>query len=133
MAAADSQPATMRIDKWLWAARFHRTRALAAQAVAAGRVRLAGRAVKAAHLVRCGDEIEVTIGDLKWEITVSALEQHRRPADEARQLYEESPASSERRAAQLAARRLLPVPSSERSGRPTKKEGRLIRRFTDQQ
>lgn len=133
MAAADPQPATMRIDKWLWAARFHRTRALAAQAVTAGRVRLAGRAVKAAHLVRCGDEIEITIGDLRWTITVSALEQHRRPASEARQLYEESAASSERRAAQLAARPLLPVPGSELGGRPTKKAGRLIRRFTDRE
>jgi ribosome-associated heat shock protein Hsp15 len=133
MAAADLQPAAMRIDKWLWTARFHRTRALAAQAVTAGRVRLAGRAVKAAHLVRCGDEIEVIIGDLSWTITVSALEPHRRPASEARHLYEESPASRERRAAQLDARRLAPVPGGELSGRPTKKAGRLIRRFTDRE
>ncbi|EXI92995.1 MAG: Heat shock protein 15 [Candidatus Accumulibacter sp. BA-94] len=83
----------MRIDKWLWVARFYRTRALAAQAVATGRVRLAGRAVKPASILRCGEEIEVNIGDLRWVITVSALEQHRRPASEARQLYEETLAS----------------------------------------
>ncbi|HRD88776.1 MAG: RNA-binding S4 domain-containing protein [Candidatus Accumulibacter sp.] len=123
--------ATMRIDKWLWVARFYRTRALAAQAVATGRVRLAGRAVKPASILRCGEEIEVNIGDLRWVITVSALEQHRRPASEARQLYEETRASRERRTAQLAARRLAPVPGSELGGRPTKKAGRLIRNFTD--
>ncbi|WP_374690807.1 RNA-binding S4 domain-containing protein [Accumulibacter sp.] len=125
--------AAMRIDKWLWAARFYRTRALAAQAVAAGRVRLAGNAVKAAHILRCGDELEVNLGDLRWTICVIALAQQRRSASEARQLYHESLASSERRAAQEVARRLVPEPARELGGRPTKKAGRLIRNFTDRE
>jgi len=121
----------MRIDKWLWAARFYRTRALAAEAVAAGRVRLAGHAVKPARTLRRGDELEVSIGDLMWTVTVSALEQHRRPASEARQLYDETPASGARRAAQQAARRLAPAPGSDLRGRPTKRAGRLIRALSD--
>ena len=88
----------MRIDKWLWTARFYKTRSLAAQAIAAGHVRLAGHAVKPARDLRCGDSLEIAIGDTIWSVVVRGLSEQRRPAVEAQQLYEETRASSERRA-----------------------------------
>ncbi len=123
--------ASMRIDKWLWTARFYKTRSLAAQAVAAGHVKLAGHTVKAARELRPGDELEIGVGDTVWKIVVRGLNEQRRPAVEAQRLYEETVDSHQRRAAQQEARRLAPVPGSELRGRPTKKARRLIRGFTD--
>ena len=125
------QAARMRIDKWLWAARFYKTRSLAAQAIAAGHVRLAGQQVKAARELRVGDSLEITVGDALWSIVVRGLNEQRRPAVEAQQLYEESVESRERRLAQQETRRLAPVPGSDLRGRPTKKARRLIRGFND--
>ena len=125
------QALRMRIDKWLWAARFYKTRSLAAQAIAAGHVRLAGQQVKAARELRVGDSLEITLGDALWSIVVRGLNEQRRPAVEAQQLYEESVESRGRRLAQQEARRLAPVPGSDLRGRPTKKARRLIRGFND--
>ncbi|WP_300341117.1 RNA-binding S4 domain-containing protein [Accumulibacter sp.] len=121
----------MRIDKWLWTARFYKTRSLAAQAVAAGHVKLAGHTVKAARELRPGDELEIGVGDTVWKIVVRGLNAQRRPAVEAQRLYEETVESHQRRAAQQEARRLAPAPGSDLRGRPTKKARRLIRVFTD--
>lgn len=121
----------MRIDKWLWAARFYKTRSLAAQAVAAGHVRLGGHALKPAREIRCGDPLEITIGDQTWTIAVRGLSDQRRPATEAQQLYEENSESRARRAAQREARQLAPVPGSDLRGRPTKKARRQIKGFND--
>ena len=123
--------ASMRIDKWLWTARFYKTRSLAAQAVAAGHVKLAGHTVKAARELRPGDELEIGVGDTVWKIVVRGLNEQRRPAVEAQRLYEETVESHQRRAAQQEARRLAPAPGSDLRGRPTKKARRLIRGFTD--
>jgi ribosome-associated heat shock protein Hsp15 len=121
----------MRIDKWLWAARFYKTRSLAAQAVAAGHVRLDGHTLKPAREIRCGDPLEIAIGDQTWTITVNGLSDQRRPAAEAQQLYEESSESRARRAAQREVRQLAPVPGSDLRGRPTKKARRQIKGFND--
>lgn len=122
---------SMRIDKWLWSARFYKTRSLAAQSVAAGHVKLAGHTVKAARDLRPGDSLEIAVGDAVWSIVVCGLNEQRRPAVEAQQLYAESAESRQRRAAQQEARRLAPVPGSELRGRPTKKARRLIKGFND--
>jgi ribosome-associated heat shock protein Hsp15 len=124
-------PERLRIDKWLWAARFYKTRSLAAQAIAAGHVKLEGHTVKAARELRCGDSLEIVIGDVVWSVAVRGVNEQRRPATEAQQLYEETSASRERRAAQREARLLAPVPGSELRGRPTKKARRQIRSFNE--
>ena len=121
----------MRIDKWLWAARFYKTRSLAAQAIAAGHVRLAGQAVKAARELHVGESLEIAVGDSVWNVVVRGLNAQRRPAPEAQQLYAETTESRERRLAQQEARRLAPVPGSDLRGWPTKKARRLIRGFND--
>jgi ribosome-associated heat shock protein Hsp15 len=121
----------MRIDKWLWAARFYKTRSLAAQAVAAGHVRLDGHTLKPAREIRCGDPLEIAIGDQTWTVAVHGLSDQRRPAAEAQQLYEESSESRARRAAQREVRQLAPVPGSDLRGRPTKKARRQIKGFND--
>jgi ribosome-associated heat shock protein Hsp15 len=124
------QAPRMRIDKWLWAARFYKTRSLAAQAIAAGHVRLAGQQVKAARELRVGDSLDITVADALWSVVVRGLNEQRRPAVEAQQLYEESVESRQRRQAQQESR-LAPVPGSDLRGRPTKKARRLIRGFND--
>ncbi|HRH79880.1 MAG TPA: RNA-binding S4 domain-containing protein [Thiobacillaceae bacterium] len=120
----------LRIDKWLWAARFFKTRSLATQAVEGGRVRLAGERVKPSRDIRVGDRVQVHIGEYEWDLAVLTLTDRRGPASVARTLYEESETSRLRRAEQSAARRLLTNPAADLRGRPTKKAGRLIRRFT---
>ena len=123
--------ARMRIDKWLWAARFYKTRSLAAQAIAAGHVKLDGHTVKAARELHVGDRLDVATGEVPWTVLVRRLNEQRRPASEAQQLYEEAAESSTRRAALREARQLAPVPGSELRGRPTKKARRQIRGFNE--
>ncbi|NMG16841.1 RNA-binding S4 domain-containing protein [Aromatoleum bremense] len=121
----------MRIDKWLWAARFYKTRSLASQAVDAGHVKLNGHAIKPARDVQTGDTLEIAAGDAVWTVIVRGLNAQRRPAPEARELYEETVESSERRAAEKENRRLAPVPGSDLRGRPTKKARRQIKGFDE--
>jgi ribosome-associated heat shock protein Hsp15 len=120
----------IRIDKWLWAARFFKTRSLAAEAVDGGRVRLNGARVKPAKDVKPGDEIAVHIGELEWVIDVRALSARRGPAEEARKLYEEREESRTRRQAAIDARKVLPEPAFGLRGRPTKRDRRMLKRFT---
>jgi ribosome-associated heat shock protein Hsp15 len=120
----------LRIDKWLWAARFFKTRSLAAQAVEGGRVRLNGARVKPAKDVKPGDEIAVHIGELEWVVAVRALAARRGPAEEARKLYDERDESRARREAILEARRHEPEPGFGLRGRPTKRDRRMLRRVT---
>jgi ribosome-associated heat shock protein Hsp15 len=122
----------MRIDKWLWAARFFKTRSLAAEAIAGGHVKFNGNTVKPARELRCGDTLEIAIGDVLWIVSVRGLNEQRRPAPEAQLLYEETTESREKRAADQEARRLAPVPGSDLRGRPTKKARRQIRGFNEQ-
>ena len=132
MNAPDRQPpATLRIDKWLWAARFFKTRSLAATALHAGHVKLNGHTVKPARDLRVGDTLEVAVGDALWTVVVAGINEQRRPASEAQQLYAETDASRQRREAAREARRLAPTPGSDLRGRPTKKARRQIRGFND--
>jgi ribosome-associated heat shock protein Hsp15 len=122
--------ARLRIDKWLWAARFFKTRSLAAQAVEGGRVRVAGERVKPAKDLRVGDEVAIHIGELEWVVEVRALAARRGPATEARTLYAEREESRTRREAMLAARKLEPEPGFGLHGRPTKRDRRALRKVT---
>lgn len=121
----------LRIDKWLWAARFFKTRSLAIQAVEGGHVRLNEERIKPSKEIRVGDQVSVRVGEQEWILTVQALSDRRGPASVARTLYEESQESVARRELQAAERRLLVDPGAGMQGRPTKKAGRQIRRFRD--
>ncbi len=128
---ADAGESRQRLDKWLWAARFFKTRSLAADAIDGGRVRWNGQAVKPAREIRAGDELEVAAGELRWTVVVRGLNNQRRPAPEARRLYEETAESMARRRRAEELHRLAPVPGAGLKGRPTKKAGRLIRGFNE--
>ena len=131
MMIANEPQAALRIDKWLWAARFYKTRSLATAAIHAGHVKLNGTTVKPARDLHPGDTLELAIGDVKWTIEVLGINDQRRPASEAQQLYAETAASAARRAALKEAHRLAPTPGSDLRGRPTKKARRQIRGFND--
>ena len=118
----------VRIDKWLWAARFFKTRSAAAQAVDGGKVRMHDERVKPAHPVRPGDVVAVHIGDYEWIVTVRAVSDRRGPASVAQTLYEESEESRARRIAALGRRRAGFDPEPEHGGRPEKKQRRELRR-----
>jgi ribosome-associated heat shock protein Hsp15 len=120
----------MRLDKWLWAARFFKTRSLAQQAVAAGRVQLNGERTKSAHEVKAGDTVIVRVNDWRWEVKLKALSDRRGPAEEARKLYDETQASRAERERLADLRRWGAEPASELKGRPTKRDRRRIEDFT---
>ena len=120
----------MRLDKWLWAARFFKTRSLAQQAVSAGRVQLNGDRTKPAHEVKTGDMVVVRVADWRWEVKVITLSERRGPAPEARKLYEETPSSRAERERRQNLRRWGAEPAAELKGRPTKRDRRLIDDFT---
>jgi ribosome-associated heat shock protein Hsp15 len=119
----------MRLDKWLWAARFFKTRSLAAAAIDSGKVHWQGQRVKPAREVKAGDELDIVAGEQRWTVIVRGLNPQRRPAPEARLLYEETAASQTRRARERELRQLAPTPGAELKGRPTKRAARLIRRL----
>jgi ribosome-associated heat shock protein Hsp15 len=117
----------VRIDKWLWAARFFKTRSLAATAVAGGRVHVNGERAKPAKLVHVDDRIEVTKGTERWTLVVRGLADRRASATSAQQLYDETDESRERRAQQAVERRFARPPGADVGARPTK----LARRRLD--
>jgi ribosome-associated heat shock protein Hsp15 len=121
--------AGVRIDKWLWAARFYKTRALAQKAVEGGKVRLNGERCKCSRELRPGDRVDIHIEGLEWVVTVRGLSSQRGPAPVARQLYEEDPASLEARQRRMEERRREEDPGSRIRGRPTKRDRRLLHRF----
>lgn len=120
-----------RIDKWLWAARFFKTRSLATAAIQAGHIRLNGATPKPARDVRPGDTLDIALGPVRWTVVVRQLNEQRRPAIEAQALYDETEESRVRRTTQREHLRLAPAPGSDLRGRPTKKARRLIHRFTE--
>ena len=120
----------LRIDKWLWAARFFKTRSLAAEAVEGGKVHLNGARVKPAKGVNIGDSLEIRLGRLEYIVVVRGLSARRGPASEAAQLYEETVESRATREALLAQMKVEAAPGAERQGRPTKRDRRHIIRFT---
>jgi ribosome-associated heat shock protein Hsp15 len=119
-------PERVRIDKWLWAARFFKTRSLATQAVQGGRVHVEGARVKPAHDVRIGETVEVSVGEARFTVVVRALGDRRGTAAQAALLYEETEASLERRQRVRDARRLAPAPGADMAGRPSKRDRRRI-------
>jgi ribosome-associated heat shock protein Hsp15 len=127
----DAEYSRQRIDKWLWAARFFKTRSLAAAAVDGGRVKWNGQHVKPARELKPGDELDIVAGELRWTVIVRGVNAQRRPAPEARLLYEETAESAARRLQLEEIRRLAPMPGAGLKGRPTKKAGRLIRGFNE--
>ncbi len=119
----------LRLDKWLWAARFFKTRSAAATAIDGGKVRWNGGPAKAAREVKAGDALEILAGEQRYTVTVRAVNPLRRPAPDARALYEESPESRAKRQTAAELRRLAPAPGEGLKGRPTKRDRRQIDRF----
>jgi ribosome-associated heat shock protein Hsp15 len=116
----------VRIDKWLWAARFYKTRSLATDAVLAGHVHVNGARVKPAKDVRVGDDVEVRIGTFTWSVTVTGLSDKRGPATVARTLYAETAESTKAREEQALQRRLARPLGAELGERPTKQDRRRL-------
>lgn len=125
----DTPPKKVRIDKWLWAARFFKTRSLAKQAIDGGKVHMQGQRVKASKEIEAGDVIQVRQGWDEKEIVVSGLSEQRGPAAQATQLYDETPESIRQRQKQTEQRRLNAAQSPRSSGKPTTKQRRHIHRF----
>ncbi len=116
----------VRLDKWLWAARFFKTRGLATEAVAGGRVHLNGARVKPARDVRVGDTVTVNVGDVRWTVVVAELSDKRGPASIAANLYAETPESAAGRERHAAERRLARPLGTELGERPTKQARRQL-------
>ena len=119
---------SVRIDKWLWAARFFKTRSMATDAVDSGKIRLNGDRVKPARGVKPGDLVAVDNGSTAWEVVVRELSDVRRAANFAQALYEETAESVEKRARAAEDRRYFREPGADMKGRPTKRDRRLISR-----
>jgi len=120
----------VRIDTWLWAARFFKTRGLANEAVAGGRAHVNGARVKPSKEVRPGDTIELSIGEVRWTVVVSDLADKRGPASVAATLYAETTDSIAARERQATDRRLLPPHPPSAGARPTKQARRRIEAVT---
>ncbi|SHH95234.1 RNA-binding S4 domain-containing protein [Pollutimonas bauzanensis] len=117
----------IRLDKWLWAARFYKTRSLAAQEIGKGRALVNGQIVKPSREVAPGDLVRIRKEDPPIEVQVRAVSGARGPAPVARQLYEETPESAAARERAAEMRRLAPEPAHEiAAGRPTKRDRRQI-------
>jgi len=120
-----------RVDKWLWAARFFKTRSAAQQAVEGGKVKLNGERIKPAKEVRIDDQLAITIGAYEWVVSVVQLSDKRGSATVARTLYAENEASRLQREAQIALRKFAAEPAQDRHGRPTKRERRQLERWRE--
>jgi len=122
---------SLRIDKWLWAARFFRTRGLAAEAIDAGRVSVNGERAKPAKAVKPGDMLAIRRPPYEHAVKVLGVSERRGPASEAQKLYEETAESRARREAVAAEVKALPPPVFK--GRPTKRDRRTLERFIRRQ
>ncbi len=116
----------IRIDKWLWAARFYKTRSLATEEITRGRVHIGGHAVKPAREVQVGDTIALAQGSMRRIVVVKGLSAQRGPASVAQQLYEETADSMAERACIAGQKRLSPEPAAAIAGRPTKRDRREL-------
>jgi len=116
----------VRIDKWLWAARFFKTRSLATGAVVGGRVHLNGERVKPSKEVRLGDTVEVRVGQAQWTVVVTGVSDKRGPASAAAALYDETAESRVKREQGVLDRRLSRPPGADLGARPTKQARRRL-------
>jgi len=119
----------IRLDKWLWSARFFKTRSMAAQAVNGGKVHVNGQRVKPARTVGAGDNLEITIGVMVFEIEILGVNATRRPAVEARELYIESEESQKRREENRELRRMAGEGHTAPARKPGKRDRRKIKEF----
>lgn len=128
---APSAAESMRLDKWLWAARFFKTRQLAAEAISGGKVHLNGQRTKPGKPVTAGSRLTIHKQSLQWDIEVKVIPAQRRPASEAVHFYEEDEASRLRRQQRVEEQRLqraaAPRPAA---GKPSKRDRRMIHSFT---
>ena len=124
------QEEPIRIDKWLWAARFFKTRSLAAEAVSGGKIDINGARAKPSRIVRAGDKICVRRGPYEWIVVVRNVSRLRGPERQAQLLYDETAESTQRRQAIMAQLKLERPAEFDAPGRPTKRDRRAIARFT---
>ncbi|MGI9302337.1 MAG: RNA-binding S4 domain-containing protein [Gammaproteobacteria bacterium] len=126
----DDDGGSLRIDKWLWAARMFKTRAAASTAVGGGKVHVNDERVKPSRAVKIGDQLTVQRGQQQMTIVVHAISAQRGPARQAQLLYEETEESVEKRRLEGEQRHLLKAATPFSLNRPNKRERRLLRRFT---
>jgi ribosome-associated heat shock protein Hsp15 len=131
MSDRDTPTGKLRLDKWLWAARFFKTRSLAKAAIEGGKVRLDGQRVKVSKEISVGDTLQVRQGWDEKVVVVQALSDQRRGAPEAQALYRETEESMGKREAEAAARKAAGGMIERPAHRPTKKQRRQIHRFKD--
>lgn len=131
--ASTQREASVRLDKWLWAARFFKTRSLATEAVNGGKVELNGLRPKPSKEVKVGDQLRIRSGPFVHAITVRALGERRGPTSAAALLFEESAESIAARERLREQHRLAPVAQYEEVGRPTKKDRRAMSDFQERQ
>ena len=129
MAPSQSDDEKVRLDKWLWAARFYKTRALASEAIAGGKVQVNGDRAKRARALQVGDDIRVRQGPYNYQVVVRELSGRRGPASEAARLYEERPESLAAREAMSLQLKSLHAAFIPEKGRPTKRDRREIDRL----
>lgn len=120
---------SIRLDKWLWAARFFKTRSLASQAVNGGKVHLNDARIKPSRIVKVDDELTISKGPYTFKVTVLAVSAYRRPATEARLLYEESEESIRAREQQRELSRMMNAGHNPPASRPGKRDRRKIKAF----
>lgn len=129
MNATNKQLDQVRLDKWLWASRFFKTRKNATEAISGGKVHLNGGRVKPSRNLRVGDELDITRENFKYHVTVLGLNDKRRPAKEAQLLYEESEESITRREEEREMRKLNSASVHQSDKKPNKRERRQIDKF----
>jgi ribosome-associated heat shock protein Hsp15 len=125
----ESDDSKVRVDKWLWAARFYKTRSLAAEAIAGGKVQVNGDRVKRAKALQLGDEVRIRLGPYEHQVVVRALSDRRGPATDAARLYEEKPTSRAARETLALQLKTLHAAFVPERGRPTKKDRREIEKL----
>lgn len=132
MAKQDTSSESQRLDKWLWAARFYKTRSLAVDAISGGKVHLNNQRVKPSRTVRVDDKLTISKPPYEFDIIVKALNLQRRPAAEAQQLYQETTESLEKRELLREQIKNEPLGFRQQKGRPSKRDRRHIIKFTQQ-
>lgn len=132
MAKQDTGSESQRLDKWLWAARFYKTRSLAVEAINGGKVHLNNQRAKPSRTVRVEDKLTISKPPYEFEIIVQGLNLQRRPATEAQQLYQETAESQKKREALREQIKNEPLGFRQQKGRPSKRDRRHIIKFTQQ-